>query len=191
MNLVTRAATAAVALTAAAGAFAAPAHAALPTKDMGTANPTTIGAVCSNPGDTGQTIKIDRTYFDASAGTWTVSNYNSTPFPLTRTITEKKSNEWKVSAGVDFPIFDLIKISFSTSYSKSSSYEVGEVVGPYDVAPGTTAVMRAGWVVSDFSGEKTQCGSDRTWHGTGQTFTATLPAERHVEVSTRENTRFD
>ncbi|QPK84126.1 hypothetical protein G7Y29_05000 [Corynebacterium qintianiae] len=190
MKIATRAAIAATTLAVAAGLTAAPAT-ALPVRDMGTANPTTIGAVCSNPGDTGQTIQIDRTYFDSSAGTWTVSNYNSTPIPLTRSITEKKTSEWKVSAGVDFPILDLIKISFSTSYSKSSSYEVGEVVGPYDVAPGTTAVMRAGWVVSDFFGEKTVCGTDRTWHGTGQTFTATLPAERHVEISTRQNIRFD
>lgn len=189
MSIFARAAPSALVLATAAGITASPAN-ALPIRDMGTANPTTIGAVCANPGDRGETIRIDRTYFDASAGTWTVSNYNSTPFPLTRTITEKKSNEWKVSAGIDFPILDLIKISFSTSYSKSSSYEVGEVVGPYDIAPGTTAVMRAGWVVSDFSGEKTVCGQDRTWHGTGQTFTATLPAERHVEISTRDNIRF-
>ena len=189
MKIVSRAALAASVLSLAAGIAATPAH-ALPVMDHGTANPTTIGEVCSNPGDTGQTIHIDRTFFDASAGTWTVSNYNSTPIPLTRTITEKKQKDWSVSAGVDFPILDLIKVSFSTSYSTSSSYEVGEVVGPYDVAPGMTAVMRAGWVVSDFSGEKTVCGSDHTWHGTGQTFTATLPAERHVEVSTRENTRF-
>ncbi|AKK02006.1 hypothetical protein [Corynebacterium epidermidicanis] len=164
---------------------------ALPVRDHGTANPTTIGASCANPGDTGQTIQIDRTYFDASAGTWTVSNYNSTPLPLTRSITEKKTNEWKVSAGIDFPILELIKISFSTSYSQSQSYEVGEVVGPYDIEPGKTAVMRAGWVVSDFSGEKTVCGQDKTWHGTGQTFTATLPAERHIEISTRDNIKFN
>lgn len=189
MTILSRAAAATVALAVTAGSFAAPAQ-ALPQRDMGTANPATIGAVCANPGDTGQTIRIDRTYFDSSAGTWTVSNYNSTPIPLTRSITEKKTNEWKVSAGIDFPILNLIKISFSTSYSTSSSYEVGEVVGPYDVAPGTTAVMRAGWVVSDFSGEKTVCGQDHTWHGTGQTFSATLPKERHVEISTRENTQF-
>ncbi|WJY67965.1 hypothetical protein [Corynebacterium auris] len=189
MNAFTRGIAAAAVLAAACGATASPAQ-ALPARDMGTANPTTIGAVCSNPGDTGQTIRIDRTYFDASAGTWTVSNYNSTPLPLTRSITEKKSKEWKVSAGVDFPLLTLIKLSFSTSYSTSSSYEVGEVVGPYQVAPGTTAVMRAGWVVSDFSGEKTVCGSDRTWRGTGQRFSATLPAERHVEISTRDNIAF-
>lgn len=170
--------------------LATPAN-ALPVRDHGVANPTTIGAACSNPGDTGQTIKIDRTYFDSSAGTWTVSNYNSTPLPLTRSITEKKTNEWTVSAGVDFAIMDLIKISFGTSYSQSSSYEVGEVVGPYNIDPGTTAVMRAGWVVSDFSGEKTVCGTDKTWQGTGQTFSATLPAERHVEISTRDNIKFD
>ncbi len=45
-----------------------------------------------------------------------------------------------------------------------------------------SAVMRAGWVVSDFAGEKTVCGQDGTWQGTGETFTASLPAERHVEV---------
>lgn len=189
MKSFSRAATSAMVLTLAAGAIATPAN-ALPIRDMGTANPTTIGAVCANPGDRGQTIHIDRTYFDASAGTWTVSNYNATPIPLTRTITERKQNDWKVSAGIDFALLDLVKISFSTSYSTSSFYEVGEVIGPYDVAPGMTAVMRAGWVVSDFSGEKTMCGTDHTWHGTGQTFTATLPAERHVEVSTRENIRF-
>lgn len=186
MKIVAQAAAVAVAL----GLFAAPAH-ALPARNHGTVNPTTIGAACSNPGDTGQTIKIDRTYFDASAGTWTVSNYNSTSLPLTRSIEEKKSKEWEVGGSIDFPILELIKASFSAGYSQSSSYEVGEVVGPYDVAPGKTAVMRAGWVVSDFSGEKTVCGADKTWQGTGQTFTATLPAERHVEISTRDNIKFD
>ncbi|WP_115684699.1 hypothetical protein [Corynebacterium senegalense] len=192
MSIVSRAAATAAALAVSAGALTIPAAPAdaLPARDMGTANPTTIGAACANPGDTGQTIRIDRTYFDASAGTWTVSNYNATPIPLTRSITEKKTKEWKVSAGIDFPILNLIKMSFSTSYTTSDSYEVGEVVGPYDIAPGTTAVMRAGWVVSDFSGEKTVCGQDGTWHGTGQTFTASLPAERHVEVSTRDNVKF-
>ena len=96
MSIFARAAASAVVLATAAGITASPAN-ALPVRDMGTANPTTIGAVCANPGDRGQTIRIDHTYFDASAGTWTVSNYNSTPFPLTRTITEKKSNEWKLS----------------------------------------------------------------------------------------------
>lgn len=190
MSFKTRALTSAVAIAAAAGLVVTPAQ-ALPVRNHGTANPTTIGETCANPGDTGQTIQIDRTYFDASAGTWTVSNYNKTPLPLARSITEKKTNEWKVSAGIDFPILELIKVSFSTSYSQSQSYEVGEVVGPYDIEPGKTAVMRAGWVVSDFSGEKTICGSDHTWQGTGQTFTATLPAERHVEISTRDNIKFN
>ncbi len=42
----------------------------------------------------------------------------------------------------------------------AQSYEGGEPVGPYNVAPGKPAVMRAGWVVSDFAGEKTVCGQD-------------------------------
>ncbi|GAB3942890.1 hypothetical protein [Corynebacterium tapiri] len=168
---------------------AAPAD-ALPAKNFGTANPTTIGERCANPGDTGQTIKIVRTYFDSSAGSWTVSNYNDTPLPITRSVTETKTKTWNVSAGVDFPILELIHISISTSYTDSQTYEVGEKIGPYDLAPGKTGVLRAGWVVSDFEGQKTVCNNDHTWQGTGQTFTATLPAERHVEISTRDNIKW-
>ena len=52
---------------------------------------------------------------------------------------------------------------------------------------GKTAVLRAGWLVSDFEGQKTVCGSDHKWQANGGTFTASLPKERHVEVSTRDN----
>ena len=164
-----------------------PAAQALPVRDLGTANPTTIGAACFNPGDRGQTIDITRTYFDGSAGTWTVSNFNDEPLPLTRTVQETKTKTWNVSAGVDFPILQLIHFSFSTSYTDSQSYTVGEQIGPYNVKPGKTAVLRAGWIVSDFRGQHTVCGSDHTWQGTGDYFTATLPKERHVQISTRDN----
>lgn len=167
----------------------APAN-ALPKRDFGTANPTTIGTQCTNPGDTGQTIRVTRTYFDGSAGTWTVSNYNDEPLPITRSITETKTKTWSISAGIDFPILDLIHFSISTSYTDSQSYEVGEQVGPYNLAPGKTAVLRAGWVVSDFAGQHTICGSDHTWKANGNPFTATLPAERHIEISTRDNTNW-
>ena len=70
----------------------------------------------------------------------------------------------------------------------SSTYEVGETVGPYNVAPGKTAVLQAGWIVSDFKGQETVCGANGTWEAAGNTFTATMPKERHVRVSTRENT---
>lgn len=191
INSVSRkAATAALTAAAATALIAAPAQ-ALPKRDMGTANPTTIGATCSNPGDTGQTIKIKRTYFDGSAGTWTVANYNDEPLPVTRSITETKTKTWNVSAGIDFPILDLIHFTFSTSYTDSQSYEVGETVGPYNIAPGKTAVLRAGWVVSDFEGQKTVCGSDHTWQANGGQFTASLPKERHVAISTRDNTDFE
>lgn len=163
---------------------------ALPSKNFGTANPTTIGTRCTNPGDTGQTIHITRTYFDGSAGTWTVSNYNDEPLPITRSIKETKTKTWTVSAGIDFPLLDLIHISISSSYTDSQSYEVGETVGPYNLAPGKTGVLRAGWVVSDFAGQHTVCGADHTWKGKGDSFTATLPAERHVEISTRDNTNW-
>ena len=92
-----------------------------------------------------------------------------------------------MSAGVDFKLLDLINFTFSSSYTDSQSYEVGEQVGPYNIAPGKTAVLRAGWVVSDFEGQKTVCGSDHKWQANGGTFTASLPKERHVEVSTRDN----
>lgn len=69
----------AAALAVATGVFAAPAAHALPQRDLGPANPTTIGERCANPGDTGQTVDIKRTYFDGSAGTWTISNYNDEP----------------------------------------------------------------------------------------------------------------
>ena len=177
--------TAAVAI--ACGLIAAPAANALPARDLGPANPTTIGEHCTNPGDTGQTVEIKRTYFDGSAGSWTVSNYNDEPLPVTRSIKETKTKTWNVSTGVDFKLLDLINFTFSSSYTDSQSYEVGEQVGPYNIAPGKTAVMRAGWVVSDFEGQKTICGSDNTWQANGGTFTATLPKERHVEVSTRDN----
>ena len=109
------------------------------------------------------------------------------PLPVTRSITETKTKTWNVSAGVDFKLMDLINFTFSSSYTDSQSYEVGEQVGPYNIAPGKTAVLRAGWVVSDFEGQKTICGSDNTWQPNGGTFTATLPKERHIEVSTRDN----
>jgi len=175
------------ALAVATGVFAAPAANALPQRYLGPANPTTIGERCATPGDTGQTVDIKRTYFDGSAGTWTISNYNDEPLPVTRSIKETKTKEWNVSAGVDFKLLDLIHFTFSSSYTSSQTYEVGEQVGPYDIAPGKTAVLKAGWVVSDFEGQKTVCGSDHTWQANGDTFTATLPKERHVAVSTRDN----
>lgn len=163
------------------------ASAALPQRDLGPANPTTIGATCTNPGDRGQTIKIKRTYFDGSAGTWTVANYNDEPLPVTRSVKETKTKTWNVGGSVDFKLLDLIHFTFSSSYTDTQTYEVGETVGPYNIAPGKTAVLRAGWVVSDFEGEKTVCGANHTWQGTGQTFTASLPRERHVQISTRDN----
>ena len=144
--------TAAVAI--ACGLIATPAANALPARDLGPANPTTIGEHCTNPGDTGQTVKIKRTYFDGSAGSWTISNYNDEPLPVTRSIKETKTKTWNVSAGVDFKLLDLINFTFSSSYTDSQSYEVGEQVGPYNIAPGKTAVMRAGWVVSDFEARR-------------------------------------
>ena len=160
---------------------------ALPVQHQNPANPTTIGAPCSNPGDTGQTVHVVRSYFDGSAGTWTISNYNDTPLPVTRSITETKTKNWSISAGIDFPLLDVIHISISSSYSTSSTYEVGETVGPYNVAPGKTAVLQAGWIVSDFKGQETVCGANGTWEAAGNTFTATMPKERHVRVSTRDN----
>ncbi|MDU1863623.1 MAG: hypothetical protein E6777_08240 [Propionibacterium sp.] len=166
--------------------IATPANAAHPRKTQ-PANPTTIGASCSTPGETGQTVKVVRTYFDGSAGTWTVSNYNDEPIPVTRSVTETKTRNWNVSAGVDFPLLDVIHISISASYSSSQSFQVGETIGPYNLAPGKTAVLQAGWLVSDFEGEHTVCGADHTWQGKGDHFTATLPKERHVAISTRDN----
>ena len=166
--------------------IATPASAAHPKKTQ-PANPTTIGAACSTPGETGQTVKVVRTYFDGSAGTWTVSNYNDEPIPVTRSVTETKTRDWNVSAGVDFPLLDVIHISISASYSSSQSFQVGETIGPYNLAPGKTAVLQAGWLVSDFEGEHTVCGADHTWQGKGDHFTATLPKERHVAISTRDN----
>ena len=128
-----------------------------------------------------------RTYFDGSAGTWTVSNYNDEPIPVTRSVTETKTRDWNVSAGVDFPLLDVIHISISASHSSSQSFQVGENIGPYNLAPGKTAVLQAGWLVSDFEGEHTVCGADHTWQGKGDHFTATLPKERHVAISTRDN----
>lgn len=171
--------------------LAAPAASALPKRNMSTANPTTIGAQCSNPGDRGQTVNIVRTFFDGSAGTWTVANFNDEPLPVARTIKETKTKTWNVSAGIDFPILDLIHFTFSTSYTDAQSYEVGEQIGPYNVAPGKTAVLRAGWVVSDFKGQHTICGTDHKWKANGGQFTATLPKERHVQISTRDNQEYD
>lgn len=189
MSLSTKATAALLALSTAAGIAlaAAPEAAALPPRTTGSANPTTIGATCANPGDRGQTVRIVRTYFDGSAGTWTVSNYNDEPLPITRSIKETKTKTWNVSAGVSFPLLQLIQFTFSTSYTDSQSYEVGELIGPYNLAPGKTAVLRAGWVMSDFEGQHTICGADRTWQPNGGAFTATLPKERHVEISTRDN----
>lgn len=175
------------ALATAATLALAPAAQALPSRDFGVANPTTIGEACANPGDRGQTVNITRTYFDGSAGSWTISNFNDEPLPVTRTVEETKTKTWNVSAGIDFPILDLIHFTFSSSYTDSQSYTVGEQIGPYNVQPGKTAVLRAGWVVSDFTGQHTVCGSDHTWHGEGDTFHATLPKERHVQISTRDN----
>lgn len=166
--------------------IATPASAAHPRKTQ-PANPTTIGAACSTPGETGQTVKVVRTYFDGSAGTWTISNYNDEPIPVTRSVTETKTRDWSVSAGIDFPLLDVIHISISSSYSSSQSFQVGENIGPYNLAPGKTAVLQAGWLVSDFEGEHTVCGADHTWQGKGDHFTASLPKERHVAISTRDN----
>ena len=190
-NILRTMTTVAAGTAAVASLLVAPAAHALPPRDHGTANPTTIGEHCVNPGDTGQTIAIKRTYFDGSAGTWTVSNYNDEPLPVTRSIKETKTKTWNVSAGVDFPILDLIHITFSTSYTDTQSYEVGETVGPYNIAPGKTAVLRAGWIVSDFEGQKTICGADHTWKANGGNLTASLPKERHVAISTRDNDKIE
>lgn len=174
-------------LTAAAFALA-PAANALPQRDYDATNPTAIGAKCANPGDRGQTVEIVRSYFDGSAGTWTVSNYNDEPLSITRSVTETKTKTWNVTAGLSFDVAKLIQFTFSTSYTDQQSYEVGEKIGPYNIAPGKTAVLQAGWIVSDFRGQETVCGADHTWQGAGNTFTATMPKERHVRVSTRDNT---
>lgn len=186
----TATATATITAALAATLVASPANAAIAPRHFGTANPAVIGKQCTIPGDTGQTIAITRTYFDGSAGSWTVSNYNDKPVPITRTVKETKTKTWNVSAGVDFDLLELVHVTISTSYTDAQTYEVGETIGPYELAPGKTAVLRAGWVVSDFTGEKTVCGQDLTWPGTGQTFSASLPRERHVEVSTRDNIEF-
>ena len=180
--------TAPIAAAIAAATLTVPTAGALPARDLGPANPTTIGAQCTNSGDRGQTIDIKRTYFDGSAGTWTVSNYNDEDLPITRSIKETKTKTWNVTAGLSFDVAKLIQFTFSTSYTDEQSYEVGEKVGPYNIAPGKTAVLQAGWIVSDFKGQETVCGADGTWEAAGNTFTATMPKERHVRVSTRENT---
>ena len=105
------------ALAVASGLVFAPAANALPQRDLGPANPTTIGERCSNPGDTGQTVKIKRTYFDGSAGSWTVSNYNDEPLPVTRSITETKTKTWNVSAGIDFKPVSYTHLTLPTIYS--------------------------------------------------------------------------
>ena len=112
--MITRLLAVPAALAASAAFTVVPAQAAAPAQ---AANPTTIGASCANIGETGQTITRTRSYFDGSAGTWTISNYNDEPLPITRTITETKTKTWNVSAGVDFPILDLIHVTFSTSYT--------------------------------------------------------------------------
>ncbi|WJY98273.1 hypothetical protein [Corynebacterium fournieri] len=165
----------------------APAANALPQRTYDETNPTTIGEHCAVPGDRGQTVEIVRSYFDGSAGTWTVSNYNDEPLPVTRSVTETKTKTWNVTAGLSFDVAKLIQFTFSTSYTDQQSYEVGEKIGPYNVAPGKTAVLQAGWIVSDFKGQETVCGTDGTWQAAGNTFTATMPKERHVRVSTRDN----
>ena len=109
--------TAPIAAAIAAATLTVPTAGALPARDLGPANPTTIGAQCTNPGDRGQTIDIKRTYFDGSAGTWTVSNYNDEDLPITRSIKETKTKTWNVSAGVDFSLLDLIHFTFSSSYT--------------------------------------------------------------------------
>ena len=174
-------------LTTAAVIALAPAANALPQRTYDETNPTTIGDKCANPGDRGQTVEIVRSYFDGSAGTWTVANYNDEPLPVTRSITETKTKTWNVSAGLSFDVAKLIQFTFSTSYTNEQSYEVGEKVGPYNIAPGKTAVLQAGWIVSDFKGQETVCGANGTWEAAGNTFTATMPKERHVRVSTRDN----
>ena len=121
--MITRLLAVPAALVASAAFTVVPAQAATPAQ---AANPTTIGASCASIGETGQTITRTRSYFDGSAGTWTISNYNDEPLPITRTITETKTKTWNVSAGVDFPILDLIHVTFSTSYTDSQSYEVGD-----------------------------------------------------------------
>ena len=174
-------------LTTAAVIALAPAANALPQRAYDETNPTTIGDTCANPGDRGQTVEIVRSYFDGSAGTWTVANYNDEPLPVTRSITETKTKTWNVTAGLSFDVAKLIQFTFSTSYTDEQSYEVGEKVGPYNIAPGKTAVLQAGWIVSDFKGQETVCGANGTWEAAGNTFTATMPKERHVRVSTRDN----
>ena len=80
----TKIASTTAALAVASGIILAPAANALPARDLGPANPTTIGEHCTNPGDTGQTVEIKRTYFDGSAGSWTVSPPTCSPSKATQ-----------------------------------------------------------------------------------------------------------
>lgn len=180
-----------IASVAAAGIIAATAVMTAPMAGAATyndnVNPVDLGATCSSVGATGQNAKVVRNYFDGSAGTWTISNYNDEPLPITRSITENKTKTFEIGASVSFPVLKVIQIQISSSYTDSSSYTVGETVGPYDLAPGKTAVMKAGWVMTDFEVQTAKCGSDHKWHGNGDITKANGPRERHVEISTRDN----
>ena len=170
------------ALAVASGLIFAPAANALPQRDLGPANPTTIGERCSNPGDTGQTVKIKRTYFDGSAGSWTVSNYNDEPLPVTRSIKETKTKTWNVSAGVDFKLLDLINFTFSSSYTDSQSYEVGEQVGPYTLPANSQGKLVWGFTMLDTDGQDVRCNSDQQWEAQGKPYSASVPEARYSEL---------
>lgn len=159
--------------------------------NYGVVNLIIIGEKCVNLGDIGQIVEIVCIYFDGFVGIWIVFNYNVELLLLICFIKEIKIKIWNVFVGVDFDILKLVNIKFSVGYIDFQIYEVGEIVGLYNVVLGKIVVMCVGWVVFDFVGEKIVCGQDGIWQGIGEIFIVFLLVECYVEVFICDNMKFN
>lgn len=158
----------------------APAAQAAPTPTPGV-----VGGSCSVEGQRGQSLKITKTTFEVE-GTATVANYGDFDLPLTQTLKEGKTKSWNVGGSIDFDLLKLFHVTFSAGYQSTQTWEVGQTLGPYPVKPGQTGVLEYGFLNQSFEGTHLNCRGGR-WVDAGRPYWGTIPKERHVRVSMRDN----
>ncbi|AKK10735.1 hypothetical protein [Corynebacterium uterequi] len=150
--------------------------------------PGEVGQTCSVEGQAGQSLRITGSHFEVE-GTATVANYNDENLPLTQTIKEGATKNWNVGGSVNFDLLKLFHVTLSAGYQSSQTWEVGQTLGPYPVKPGQTGVLEYGFLNQTFEGTNLRC-TGGVWTDTGSTFHGTIPRERHIRVSMRDNAEF-
>lgn len=148
-------------------------------------NPAVIGDQCFVEGQAGQQLTITESEFQVE-GTNTVRNDSDEDLPLTQTIREGSNKSWNVGGSVNFDLLELFNVTFSSSYSSTQTWEVGQTLGPYPVHPGKTGVLEYGFLNQRFEGKNLRCTGGQ-WVDTGRDFYGMIPKERHIKVSMRDN----